>query len=329
MAASSAVATILGSLWDWIVGVVEHIGDVSPYWLALALLLKTFESALIGLVWRNILRAAYPKSDVSFKTSWGASQGGAAINKIVPAQGGTAVMVGLFRTAVKGSSVAGIASAVVVQSLFYTAISVLFIVAAVFLRPGTVSKGSPSNESTGFFASHPVLIPIVIVAVILVLVFLWPRLKPKVLEQWRHVKQGAAIFSDWRRYAKQVAAPSAASYGCRVGVNIVFMAAFGIPLTVFTVMLVAASHTLSGLFEITPGGLGQMQALDVATLAKYVPAGSGAVAAFSITQDSVLTLWNIVLGVAVMLWAFGWSQLKPLLTRKGRAQEVAEQPGTS
>jgi uncharacterized membrane protein YbhN (UPF0104 family) len=174
-----------------------------------------------------------------------------------------------------------------------------------------------------------VLIPILIVAVILVLVFLWPRLKPKVLEQWRHVKQGAAIFKDWKRYAKEVAAPSAASYCCRIGVNIVFMAAFGIPITLFTVMLVAASHTLSGLFAITPGGVGQTQALDVATLAKYVPAGTGAVAAFSITQDSVMTLWNVVLGVAVLLWAFGWSQLKLLLTRKGRAQEAAEQPGTS
>jgi uncharacterized membrane protein YbhN (UPF0104 family) len=323
-----AVATILSNLWDWIIGVVERIADLSPYWLALALLLKTGESAWIGLVWRNILRAAYPKSNVSFKTSWGASQGGAAINAIVPAQGGTAVMIGLFRTSVKGSSVAGLASAVVVQSIFYTAVSILFVIAAVFLRPGTVSKGSPSNESTGFFAAHPVLIPIVIVAVILLLVYFWPRLKPKVLEQWRHVKQGAAIFSDWGRYAKEVAAPSAASYACRIGVNIVFMAAFGIPVTVFTVMLVAASHTLSGLFSITPGGVGQTQALDVATLAKYVPAGSGAVAAFSITQDSVMTLWNVILGVAVLLWAFGWGQLKLLLTRKGRAQQAAQSGAT-
>jgi uncharacterized membrane protein YbhN (UPF0104 family) len=327
-AASFAVATILGDLWHWIVGVVTRIADLSPYLLALALLLKTAESAWIGLVWRNILRAAYPKSKVSFKTAWGASQGGTAINAIVPAQGGTAVMIGLFRTSISGSSVAGLASAVVVQSLFYTAVSVVFVIGAVFLRPGTVSKGSPSNESAGFFASHPILIPIVIVALIVVLVYFWPRLKPKVLEQWRHVKQGAAIFKDWERYAKEVAAPSAASYVCRIGVSIVFMAAFSIPVTVFTVLLVAASHTLSGLFSITPGGVGQTQALDVATLAKYVPAGTGAVAAFSITQDSVLTMWNVVLGLVVLLWAFGWSQLKLLLTRKGRAQEIAEQPGT-
>ena len=324
--ASIALAAILGDLWRWVVGVVQRIGDLSPWWLGLAVVLKTAESAWIGLVWRNILRAAYPKSNVSFKTSWGASQGGTAINAIVPAQGGTAVMVGLFRSSVKGSSVAGLASAVVVQSLFFTAVSVLLVISAAFLRPGTVSKGSPSNESTGFFAAHPIVIPIVIVVVIALLVYFWPRLKPKLIEQWRHVKQGAAIFRDWRRYGKEVALPSAASYCCRIGVNIVFMVAFGIPVTAFTVMLVASSHMLSGLFAITPGGVGQTQALDVATLAKYVPAGSGAIAAFSITQDSVMTIWNVFLGLAVLLWAFGPTQLKVLLSKKGRAQQAAEQP---
>src|SRR4051794_826868 len=160
--ASFALASILGDLWGWALGVAERIADLSPYWLALALLLKTAESAWIGLVWRNILRAAYPTSNVSFKTAWGASQGGTAINAIVPAQGGTAVMVGLFRSSINGSSVAGLASAVVVQSLFFTAVSVLLVIGAAFLRPGTVSKGSPSDESSGFFATHPILIPIVI-----------------------------------------------------------------------------------------------------------------------------------------------------------------------
>jgi hypothetical protein len=83
-------ATSLGHLWNWVADVFGRIGDVSIYWLVLALALKTAESALIGLSWRNILRAAYPKSDVSFKTAWGASQGGTAINAVAPVQAGTA-----------------------------------------------------------------------------------------------------------------------------------------------------------------------------------------------------------------------------------------------
>ena len=319
------LGNVLGQFWNWIVGVFERIGDISPYWLALALALKTAESAFIGLVWRNILRAAYPKGGLSFKTAWGASQGGTAINAVVPAQGGTAAMIGIFRSSIPGSSVAGLASAVVVQSLFFTAMSVLLVVIAAILRPSTVSKGSPSDEVGTFFTSHPVVIAILIAAAIALIYFLWPRLKPRVLDQWRKAKRGAAIFRDWRLYGKQVALPSAASYCCRMGVNVVFMTAFGIPVTAFTVLIVASSHMLSGVFAITPGGVGQTQALDVAALRAY--GSTGNVAAFSITQDSVMTIWNVVLGIVVMLWAFGYTQMKELLPRSKRARARSEPEG--
>jgi uncharacterized membrane protein YbhN (UPF0104 family) len=82
---------------------------------------------------------------------------------------------------------------------------------------------------------------------------------------------------------------------------------------------------LSGIFAITPGGVGQTQALDVATLKGF--ASSGSVAAFSITQDSILTIWNVVLGLSLMLWVFGLSQVKQLLRRKPKQQDAAEQAG--
>jgi uncharacterized membrane protein YbhN (UPF0104 family) len=313
-------ANVAGDFWNWVVGVFVRIGDVSIYWLVLALALKTAESALIALSWRNILHAAYPGGGLSFKTAWGASQGGTAINAVAPAQAGTAAMIGIFRTSIPGSTVAGVASATVVQSLFFTAVSVLMVILLAIVRPRSVSKGSPSNETGGFFASHPVLVPILVVVVIAAVVLLWPRVKPRLLSFWHKAKQGAAIFRDWRRYAREVALPSGTSFGCRIGVNVVFMAAFGIPVTLFTVFLVASSHMLSQLFSITPGGVGQTQALDVATLRRY--ASTNDIAAFSITQDAVITLWNVVLGVAVMLWAFGYKQMRELLSKsKKQPQE--------
>jgi uncharacterized membrane protein YbhN (UPF0104 family) len=89
------LANVLGDFWDWLVGVVRRIGDVPVGLLLLALGLKTAESAFIGLGWRNILRAAYPRSELSFKTAWGASQGGTAINAVTPAQAGTVAMIGV------------------------------------------------------------------------------------------------------------------------------------------------------------------------------------------------------------------------------------------
>jgi uncharacterized membrane protein YbhN (UPF0104 family) len=293
---------------------------VSVYWLVLALALKTAESAFIGLGWRNILRAAYPRSGLSFKTAWGASQGGTAINAVAPAQAGTAAMIGIFRKSIPGSSVAGVTSATVVQSLFFTAASVAMVITVAIFRPRTVSKGSPSDETGGFFASHPFAIPLAFLALGVVIHLLWPRLKPRLLKQWHKVKEGAAIFRDWRRYTREVAAPSALSYCCRIGVNVAFMAAFGIPITAYTVFLVASSHMLSQIFAITPGGVGQTQALDIATLRAY--ASSGDVAAFSVTQDSIITIWNVVLGLIVMLWAFGFGQMKDMLSKSRRHEHA-------
>jgi hypothetical protein len=146
----------------------------------------------------------------------------------------TATMIGLFRANIPGSSVAGVTSATAVQSLFFTAASVLIVVAVAIFRPRTVSKGSPADETGNFFTDHPLLIAVIVVAVGIALYFLWPRLKPRLAAQWRKAKQGGAIFSDWRRYAEAVALPSAASYCCRIGVNVVFMAAFGITITAFS-----------------------------------------------------------------------------------------------
>jgi uncharacterized membrane protein YbhN (UPF0104 family) len=86
------------------------------------------------------------------------------------------------------------------------------------------------------------------------------------------------------------------------------------------VFLVASSHMLSGLFAITPGGVGQTQALDIATLRGQAPAED--IAAFSITQDAIITIWNVVLGVAVMLWAFGYGAVKDLVFKRKKAPET-------
>jgi uncharacterized membrane protein YbhN (UPF0104 family) len=297
---------------------------VSPYWLVLALALKTGESALIGLVWRNILRASYPRSGVRFKTAWGASQGGTAINAVAPAQGGTAAMIAMLRASVPGATVSGLAVATVVEAVFFTVISIVMVIAVAVTTPHIVSKGSPSNEIGGFIGRYPWVVALAILAVGIALRSFWPRLEPRVLDEWRKAKQGAHIFNDFRRYLHSVALPSAGSYCCRIGVNVVFMAAFQIPVTVSTVFLVASSHMLSQLFAITPGGVGQTQALDVATLRRY--ASSHDIAAFSITQDSMITIWNVILGIGVMIWAFGFDQMKTLVFHRGKKDDGEETP---
>ena len=108
--ATIVLASVLGNLWNWVAGVFARIGDVSVYWLVLALALKAAESALIGLSWRNILNAAYPAA-VVVQDRLGRVTGRNCNQRLAPAQAGTAAMIGIFRTSIPGSTVAGVASA--------------------------------------------------------------------------------------------------------------------------------------------------------------------------------------------------------------------------
>jgi hypothetical protein len=40
-----------------------------------------------------------------------------------------------------------------------------------------------------------------------------------------------------------------------------------------------------------------------------------------------MTIWNVVLGLAVMLWAFGWTQLRVLLSMRA-GEQAPKQPQT-
>ena len=68
--ATIALASVLGDLWNWVEGVFGRIGDLSFYWLVLALGLKTCRVRVHRARVADILRAAYPNSALSFKTAW-------------------------------------------------------------------------------------------------------------------------------------------------------------------------------------------------------------------------------------------------------------------
>ena len=133
-----------------------------PFTGSLTLALKTAESAFIGLGWRSMPRGV-PAGSAFVQDGVGGIAGGTAINTGAGASE-TVAMIGIFRTSIPGSSVAGLAAACGRQALFFTAVSVMMLIGVAVLLPRVVSKGSPADETGGFLASHPVLIPAVVVA---------------------------------------------------------------------------------------------------------------------------------------------------------------------
>jgi hypothetical protein len=63
--------------------------------------------------------------------------------------------------------------------------------------------------------------------------------------------------------------------------------------------------------SVTPGGVGVTQAFNVASL-KGVTTTANATA-FSVTQQLIMTAWNILVALVLVVWAFGWTGGKSLV----------------
>ena len=63
---------------------------------------RLLQTLFIALAWRNILRAAYPKSVLPYREILSYYAGGNGLNAILPASAGTVAMLGLFRTPIAG-----------------------------------------------------------------------------------------------------------------------------------------------------------------------------------------------------------------------------------
>jgi uncharacterized membrane protein YbhN (UPF0104 family) len=147
----------------------------------------------------------------------------------------------------------------------------------------------------------------VMVALILGGLFGWRWLK----RLWEQAKQGGRILSDRRAYVRGVLVPQVLSWGCKVGVVAVLLAAYGIPVGFHTLFSVVGSNALANLASLTPGGVGVNQALNAASLHEATNAATAS--AYSIGQQLLTTVWNIILAAVLVAAAFGRSGGKRLV----------------
>ena len=294
----------------WLREVLDQLGSISLPILLLALTLHTCETLLNALAWRNILRRAYPDSDVSYRLVLGAYGGGIGLNAILPAQAGTVAMLGLYRAKIRASTAPGLIGAGVAQGAFFLVAAASIGAGLVVLRPGLFSL------PLGSLTQHAALGLAATTTIVLVAWLVVRRFHGT----WPHAKEGAAILTTPRVYASQVLAVEMASYVARIGVTAAFMRAYGVPASVENVLLIVAANAVASTFALTPGGVGTQQALATAALRNT--ASAGAIAAFSLGQQLILAAWDIVFGLIVLWWAIGWSATHSLV----RAPKTPAQP---
>jgi len=298
-----------GSVAGWIHQVAGQMRSISLPILVLALVLHTCEMLLNALAWRNILRRAYPRSDVSYRVILGGYGGGVALNAFLPAQAGTVAMLGIYRAQIQASTALGLVGAGVVQNAFYVVIGVAVGIALIATRQAAL------DPQFGSLYAHAVLVA---VGAIVLGVVAWVVVRR--CKALAGAREGVAILEEPRVYAAQVLAVELAAYAVRAAVIGLFMRAYGLPVSPQSVLLVLAVNSISSTLAFTPGGVGTQQALASAALRNVAP--SSAVAAFSLGQQLILAAWDIVFGTLALASIFGWNATRTF-ARRGRMAHSA------
>ena len=294
-----ALANLLG--WDirgWLKEVWDTITSITAAELVAAIVLKTAQTSLTAFGWYSILRFAYP-GKVRWIEILACYAAAVALNGILPANLGSLVMMLMFTSIIAGATFAGILGGFAVQKIFFTAIGA-FTYLYLFL-----TVGGSFDIKFEFVKDHPLAVVIVIVGGALLIVLVVRRWWPRVLKWWDQAKVGGGILAKPSKYFLLVFLPSFLAWLAGLGVMCVFLYAYDIPITFHTVMRICGGNSIANTVSVTPGGAGVTQAFNVASLNGITSSANAT--AYSVAQQLVTTAWNIVFGIIMVAWAFGWS----------------------
>ena len=320
------VLQLLGvDVWDWLENLWESVTAISIGYVILGCLFQGAQTVLTALGWYGILRYAYP-GGVTFMAVLAAYAVGVALNNVVPANMGTFVTLLMYVAIVRGSTFPGVLAGYMVQKIFYLIVGTLIYL--YLFSQVTGSFDFQFGNEWDALSNHPVLTlgiiagSIFLIAIVMRMFWRWVKV------MWERAKEGAAILGDFGAYVKLVLLPQMGGYVAKVGVIIVFLAAYGIPVSFGSVMSVLGSNQLANLLSLTPGGVGVNQAFNTFALDSYTD--STTATAYSVGQQLVTTAFNIGFAIILVCIVFGWSGGSTLVKTsyvgaKEKASEMKEE----
>jgi uncharacterized membrane protein YbhN (UPF0104 family) len=320
IAITIVVLNLLGiDVSGWLSELWDALSSISIQYLIAGWALQTVQTTLTALGWYYILRAGFPDGAPPYLQVLAAYAAGVALNGFLPANIGTFVMLLMFVAIIPSATFTAVLGGMVVQKIFFTIAGTLVYVYLFLSVAGSLEL------QLNILHDNPVLVPLLLVGGGFLLVVLgrifWSRLKGL----WEQAKQGGAILARPREYFLKVVLPSFGAWSAKLGVTAVFLAAYGIPVTFHTVMTVIGGNSLANTVSATPGGVGINQAINAASLSEVTDTATAT--AYSLGQQLSVTAWNIAFSVVVVVWAFGWTGGKLLVSQSyvDAKAKVAEQ----
>jgi len=324
------VLHLLGvDVWGWLTELWESVTAISLVYVVLGCIFQGLQTTLTALGWYGILRYAYP-GGVTFMPVLASYATGVALNNFLPANIGTLVTLLMYVAIVQGATFPGVLAGYVVQKIFYVIIGTLIYV-YLFIAVAGSFDFQFGNERDAI-TSHLVLVLLIVSGAIFLIALLMRIFWGWVKKMWAKAKQGAAILGDLRSYVKLVLLPQMGGYAAKVMVIIVFLAAYGIPVTFGSVMSVLGSNQLANILSFTPGGIGVNQAFNTFALESYTDPTTAT--AYSVGQQLITTAFNVGFALVLVCVVFGWTGGSKLVREsysdaKEKAAEMKEDRGKS
>jgi uncharacterized membrane protein YbhN (UPF0104 family) len=289
----------LSQLWD-------QIKAVPAGYIVAALVFQTGQTFFAGLSYYGILGAAYP-GEVALAPIVAAYAVGVAMNAFLPANIGTFVTLLMFVAIIPSATVGGSLAAYLVQKIFFT-VAGTFVYLYLFLSvPGSF------DENLGNVSDHLARTILVVagggIVIVLVGRIFWRQVK----KLWARAKQGGVILATPKRYLSRAVLPSLVSWLCKLTVIGIFLAAFAIPVTFESIMWITGSGSLANVASFTPGAVGITQATNALALQTCCDVANETTVAYSSAQQLIVTAWNVLLALVLVLLVFGWTGGKVLV----------------
>jgi uncharacterized membrane protein YbhN (UPF0104 family) len=183
------------------------------------------------------------------------------------------------------------------------------------------------NENLGNISENPLTTILIAVGGVFLIVLLCRIFWRQVKKLWLKAKQGGAILSRPKEYLTHAFLPSLVSWLCKLAVIGIFLAAFTIPVTFESIMWVTGSGSLANVVSFTPGAVGITQATNALALDTCCDVARSTAVDYSTAQQLITTAWNVLLATVLVVWVFGWSGGKLLVTESyaDAKDKVAEQ----
>jgi glycosyltransferase 2 family protein len=257
----------------------------------------------------------------------GVDQGKDALNTVSPARAGTWAMLGIYDLSIPRAHIATLLAVWGVQGLAFGLFAMVnYALIAIGLPHRTQTSDGVTHRLSDFAATQPLVAGSIAALLLILLVGIIVVGRRKIGQIRQQIAEGIAILGTPERYLRLIFLPSLAAYGARCAATVVLLAAFGIPVTVWTAALALGSHAAAGAVRITPGGIGTTQALEVVALRDY--AAAEVVTAYTLADLALSALVSFGLAIPALLSASGWRGTRALVATAVSAPPVSPLPAT-